>query len=96
MIKYDFFSYMVLPIYGQAKTGQIGYLRSLYDFKYEPQLKILISNLETAKLFPVEAMGIEHVLPIEEIGQALKQMKIEKLQVSMATALSSSRFFGKN
>ena len=41
----------------------------------EPQLKRIINNLETAKLSAVEAMGLEHNLSVEEIGQALKQMK---------------------
>ena len=43
--------------------------------EYEPQLERVMSNLKTAKLSPVEAMGLEHELSIEEIGQALKQMK---------------------
>ena len=51
-----------------------------------------MSNLKTAKLSPEEAMGLEHKLSIEEIGQALKQMKNGK---SPGTLWSSSRFFGK-
>ena len=34
-----------------------------------------MSNLKTVKLSSEEAMGLEHKLSIEEIGQALKQMK---------------------
>ena len=41
----------------------------------EPQLKKIMNNLETAKVSSVEAMGLEHELSVEEIGQALKQMK---------------------
>ena len=41
----------------------------------EPQLKRIMNNLETAKLSSVEAMGLEHELSVEEISQALKQMK---------------------
>ena len=41
-----FFSYMVLLIYGQAKTGQIGYLRSLYDFKMIAKTGLYIADAE--------------------------------------------------
>ena len=78
------------------KEVQIFYKRLFSQPKneYEPQLKRIMSNLETVKLSPVEALGLEHELSVEEIGQALKQMK--KVQASMATMLSSSRFFEKN
>ena len=46
----------------------------------EPQLKRILNNLETAKVSSVEAKGLEHELSIEEIGQALKQMKNGKRQ----------------
>ena len=43
--------------------------------EYESKLERIMNNLETVKLSPVEVMGLEHKLSIEEIGQALKQMK---------------------
>ena len=42
---------MVLPIYGQAKTGQIGYLRSLYDLKWLQKLVCILEMLNI-KIIP--------------------------------------------
>ena len=46
--------------------------------EYEPQLERIMSKLKRVKLSPVEAMGLEHELSSEEIGQALKQVQNEK------------------
>ena len=41
---------MVLSIYGQAKTGQIGCLQSLYDFKMASKTGLYI--VDNIKIIP--------------------------------------------